>query len=269
MNCSMIYEGPDPTCTFNEWHLGDNLIHLNWLRRVALENPARNFEHFLRGEDLGQCLQFVSDAPNIRLLHISEKPEGAIDAWKAAGGFFDGHPLKKQWVPFHLEWFAHLAKQIGVNNPITRPEHLLMDSPAVQKPCAIEDDFDVLVLNSKPMSRQFSPWTPWYLDPVILALGFKGHRIITTNPSSYQSKCTKDVGITAAGVGNLSLRCKLIIAVATGIHFPTWNIWNTESVELRIVLIDNGETHVGMPGKFVEATTREDVMEILKATYFL
>ena len=34
--------------TFNEWHLGDNLVHLNFLRRLAVEHPDFQFIHACR-----------------------------------------------------------------------------------------------------------------------------------------------------------------------------------------------------------------------------
>ena len=56
--------------TFNEYHLGDQLIHLNWLRKVAIANGERHFSHHCRPEHLEKIRPLVCDVPNISLSGI-------------------------------------------------------------------------------------------------------------------------------------------------------------------------------------------------------
>src|SRR5262249_3599769 len=47
--------------TFIEWHLGDNLIHLHFLRRLAAANPGVRFIHAAQAGYLGQMAEMVTD----------------------------------------------------------------------------------------------------------------------------------------------------------------------------------------------------------------
>ena len=69
--------------TYNEYHLGDQLIHLNYLRKVCKENPHLDFTHHCQEQYHAQLLPLCEDAPillrdlrippeafNLSLIHI-------------------------------------------------------------------------------------------------------------------------------------------------------------------------------------------------------
>src|SRR5256885_13686177 len=101
----------NPTRTFNAYHLGDNLIHLNFLRKVALANPDRRFVHYAQWNYLGQLGEVVVDIPNIELADFNYMmPADAIDSWRGANGFWYSHPNRNDFVAFHIEWFDKVAR---------------------------------------------------------------------------------------------------------------------------------------------------------------
>lgn len=54
--------------TFCDYHLGDNLIHLNFFRRLAVANPNSNFIHAAPAEQVWQLKKVVSDLGNCRVV---------------------------------------------------------------------------------------------------------------------------------------------------------------------------------------------------------
>src|SRR6266699_2586382 len=125
----------DAIRTHNAYHLGDNLVHLNFLRRAALENPGRRFVHRAQWNYLDQLREVVADVPNIDLSDFNYMmPTNSIDAWRGAGGFWYSHPDKFDFTKFHIKsWFPHLAKRMGIENPIGSTSDMLFDYPAIQQ----------------------------------------------------------------------------------------------------------------------------------------
>ncbi len=257
--------------THNDFHLGDNLVHLNFLRRVALLHPDREFVHAVHGCHYEALLPLLDGVSNASLvLHETRSPESR-DVWKNAGagtpsgGFWERHPLRNDFVGFHMSWFAHLAAQLGVSNPICRPEDLLFDYPALKtaRPIATHARFDFLVVNSRPCSGQLMAYDKLeYMDPLIAELS-RSFLVITTQKSDVDVPCTQDFHMSVHGIGRMSLQCRYIVGVATGPLWPTFNVWNQESVELRLVLLEN-EDLSDLGRNVVQVGTVEQAMAVLR-----
>lgn len=237
-----------PTLTHNAYHLGDNMVHLNFLRRVALANPDRKFVHAAQWHYLKELKEVVADIPNIRLEEFHHMtPPVSIDSWRGAGNFWYQHPNRRDFVRFHVEsWFPYLAQKMRVNNPVMTREDMLFDYPAIKNPVSeIPNDFDVLVINSAPCSGQFMGFNQYELGRLATQMAHKGHRVVTTAPVFYgldgksDIPCTSDLGLSVTQIGHLSLHCRFILMVSTGPSWATFNIWNQDSIKKRIILIDS------------------------------
>jgi hypothetical protein len=68
-------------CTLNEWHLGDNLIHLNYLYRLSRLNPEKQFRHYVNSLQLGQLRPLIEGIPNIELFELQLAPSWATNCW--------------------------------------------------------------------------------------------------------------------------------------------------------------------------------------------
>lgn len=287
--------------TFCKFHLGDNLIVLNFLRRLAARYPEHRFVHAVKSGWLPQLREVVKDLPAISLLPLEQSPAGAIHAWSGAGrplwclpfgGFRDQHSDKFNWSRFHIDWLRHLAGQMGLESPIAKPEDLLFDYPAIREPVMPDWKCDVLVINARPGSGQLKAYqnaSSWkhrfwqrfgkggvevhpedeFLTPVIARLIAAGHNVVTTQPyrppagaSPTIPPCTANHGLSVTGIGNLSLRCKYIVMVATGPMWPTLNVWNVDTVKLRAILLD--VERLNLPGNMSYASTVADVNQMLQ-----
>lgn len=218
--------------TFNEYHLGDNLIHLNYLRKVATLNPGLSFTHYCL-EDLIFQLSPLTEGVDITLKGLAEKPDGAINAWIGENRYFDTHPNNDNWVVFHLHWFEKLSASLGVSNPIGEARDLLFDYPELGR--GEYEPFDYLVINSIPLSGQVTNYQHGWFDPHVKEWVSHGLKVITTYPTGV-APCTLDMGpLTVSQIGQLSRYCKHIFGIATGPIWPTFNTLNLDSIESRTV----------------------------------
>ncbi len=228
--------------THCDFHLGDNLAHLHFLRGLAKKYPFEDFTHAVHLCHVAQLADAISDLKNISLIPITCQMPGSIDAWKNAGGFWESHPLKNDYSAFYLNWFEHLAMRMGLDSPFCNREDLLFDYPAIQtRPMfPSQDRWDFLVVNSQPCSGQFMECRgdTKSLDGIIGSLA-ANYSVITTQPSSGGVPCTQDHHLTISQIGNLSLRCSHIVMISTGPSWPTFNIWNKDTVKFRLILSDN------------------------------
>jgi hypothetical protein len=247
----------------NEYHLGDCIHSLHLIRAFAKKQVSVPFVFFCHGCYIDQLREVVQDLPNILLESFEselwpEKRSGATNMWKNHEGFWEKSPVRWTWSDFMLTHHRWTASRMGLISPFDRREDLLLDYPALQSNPMDTQRWDFLIGNSEPCSGQFTPMAQHgsgYLEPLISALRSKGHTVI----------CTEDLkrsGHSISSVGEIALRCKRHIMVASG---PFWTTLNTtlnhsNYTSIRIALLDNGEA-IHMP-QIHEYARIEQVMRL-------
>lgn len=227
--------------TFNAYHLGDNLVHLHFLRKMAARYPEETFAHWANPQHVPQLMPLVEDVPNLTLL--PEMDSKAINAWRGDGGFFYGHPHRNDFVKFHLDWFGYIAGKMGLESPIQDAGDMLFDYPALERAvneCEVkESPYDFLVINSFPHSGQLRGFNPHSFEQLIHRLNGRGYSVVTTYPAGVPVTSTHDGqrGLSVTAIGGLSVHCRSIVGVATGPIWTTFNIWNRETP--RIIMLDD------------------------------
>jgi hypothetical protein len=224
-----------PVVTFNEYHLGDNLIFLNWLRRVALIHPDKHFVHFCRGDYLGQLVDVIEGIEAIELQPLQDKPQGT-NTWLNADGTWDVPFLRVNWVFQHMRYFRKLSDQMQVTNPVTGRNQLLFDYPGLSRENSLTPDARdaVLVINSQPNSGQFPVYRQDdFVNLVRYLQEARGLKCITIQPTGL-CPSTIDHGLSVTQIGALAQHCRAIIGVDTGPMWPTFAA-NSLGVALRIV----------------------------------
>jgi len=215
--------------TYNEYHLGDQLVHLNYLRQVCKENPHLEFTHHCQEQHHSQLLPLCEGVP-ISLQGLSIPP-GAINAWIGRENYFYNHPARADWVLFHLAWFDYLSDLLEVANPIACREDLLFDYPALNAPTRYE--FDYLIINSPPHSGQLPTFNPEFFIKRARDLSNEGYKVITTHPTGV-CQSTLELRMTVSDIGALSNGARHIEGVATGPMWTTFNIFNKDKVLSRV-----------------------------------
>jgi hypothetical protein len=247
------------TRTHNGYHLGDNLVHLHFMRKVALANPDREFIHAAQWQYIRQLGDLTSDVPNLNLMEYGYlTPSDSINAWRGDKQFWYSHPDRNDFVKFHVEaWFPYLADRMNVENPIKCAKDMLFDYPAIKNDKTYVVPFDILVINSPPGSGQFLAYNEFSFNNVALQLRNKGLKVYVTNLPDEPK-----VIVTVSQIGHLSLHCHTILMVSTGPSWPTFNIWNQESVKNRIILLDN--ECVDLSPNTTHCRTIDEASEVLK-----
>lgn len=229
--------------TFNThcWlRLGDNLQHLQFVRRLALAHPAHQFHHYFAPHFANgtQLAPVVEDLPNVAL-HPStalQAPRDSVDGWKGAENFWYQHPRRNDYVGFYIDHFDRLAVRLGLANPIRTARDFLFDYPALRLPLPFSHAHDVLIINSAPLSNQWRGYDGSKIDALIPDLQRKGHRVITSRWNPY---CPNLGDASVTEIGRVSQMVDLIIMVSTGPSWPTFNIWTHDRLKFRLALIDS------------------------------
>lgn len=237
--------------TYCDFHLGDNLFHLHFLRKLALRYPEHRFQHAAHECHLPQMKEVVKDLPAIRLVPLGKNPDGH-DAWKNAGGFFQDYPGNWNYYEFYVDWFRELARRMGLESPIEKMTDLLFDYPALRDPgtsagvsCRMAD---LLFVNSQPCSGQWLAYDDLEQRaaiPKLIRRLAKKLRVVVTQKLDDMPKeddrliqCTREAEMSVTGIGHVSLHTPLIIMIGTGPAWPTCNAFNRTVVKRRFVLLE-------------------------------
>lgn len=224
--------------------MGDNLAHLLFLRKVAKANPDKHFVHAANQAYLPQLIEVVSDVTNISLCDVESSvvPIHSVDVWKNHRDFWVNHPDKNDYVRFYLDFYEKIADKMMVDNPIKSGDDFFFDYPALSRKTSITEEFDVLVVNSPPMSGQFKGYRD--MSELIEMLARK-LKVVCTHPvRSPEIACTLKLGMTVSQIGSLSTQCNKILMVATGPCWPTFNVWNKFKIKERVILSDNEKVDI-------------------------
>ena len=247
---------PEIIRTFNRFHLGDNLIHLQFLRRIAQANPGLPIEHKAHAQYIPAMQMLITDLPQIQLTELTEQPEGFIDAWRGCNGFWYSHPKRHDFTAFHLEHFALLSERMGVPCPVKSAEDMLWDSPALQPDTLANASVDVLIINSAPQSNQWPQYDAEKFLQLQRELRKKGLRTINSDELRAQ-------GWPIAVVGALAGQCQYVIGTAHGPFWVCRNVWANKTLKSIVAMTGNNENLDGL-GANVHTTT-----EIMDALNFL
>jgi len=224
--------------TYNEYHLGDQLIHLNYLRRLSYLYPNYIFRHYCQDIYIPQLLAVVEDCPSIEILPLGERDGSAVNCWLGVDGWFYRHPKQRHWVDLHLDWFATLSTRLGVENPIRTKYDLLFEYPALRK--KVYQPFDVLIINCPPGSNQLPTFSLEKFESLTKKL-CEDMDVITVYPTKL-CPSTLEMHMTVTEIGNLAQFCQYIVAVDTGPLWTTYNQWNIDSILGRTIYTTTFDT---------------------------
>lgn len=205
--------------------MGDNLIHLNWLRKVVRWS-GRPAIHYCDPVYFSSLAPFIAgDA--IELAPLSAVSVDAVDSWINARGEYENVAFRRNWVWFHLEHFEALARRLEIPNLASRRRHLRFNHPLVPGSPNRMGRFDVLLVNSVPRSGQFPNYDGQAFRGLVSWLLDHGKTVVTTEPTGL-CPSTIEAGLSVWDIGRLSIDCGFIASVNTGPLWPTFNIWTED-----------------------------------------
>lgn len=217
-------------------HLGDTVWALHVICRIYGQH-----KFYCPREYHWQLFDIVADCKdcNIELLPLEDAPKDALNTWIACGRFEHAgvrYENNIDMVDYLLRWSRAMMVEGDMPPTFGNREDLLFDFPAICRN-VVAPEFDVLVVNSPPLSGQCPGWDQGEMDGLIHDLAGIGHgrRVLCTNPTTadhFQLIGVRDynvntVSASLCNIGNLSLRAKLVVATASGAHWCIWNPWRT------------------------------------------
>jgi len=218
----------------SESHLGDCLLHAHFMRKVVEHNPNITFDFYLIKKHWDQTLEYISDIPQIRCLQYDLCPQKHLRGWV---GQFGIPSLPCQLDNLRLNSYKKLSHLMGIECPFRDVYDLLYDNPNINKHALNLPQFDVLLINSIPLSNQIKYNANDY-ENLAHSIINKQRTVITTAKIP-NIPCTLDLELTVMGIGSLSLNCNIIAGIGTGAMQCCLNAWTKNK---KIYYIDNHHT---------------------------
>lgn len=240
--------------THNALRLGDNLVHMNFMRRVVASSDVEFIHNYGDMCAVEELIPFTEGVEGrIKLRHISNKTDRSVEAWR--GPYWYPHPKRLDFAEFHIDWFNHLANQLGIQSPIHSRYDLLIDYPGLRT--ILTPTVDVVVINSQPLSGQFNSYNEAAYRALILCLLEAGYSVLTTKPTEL---CPSAAGHSVAWIGAVAAKAKVIVGTSTG---PSWACLNVENRDaLHVLCLDTENVILTDRGRV--ARTVKQASDILK-----
>lgn len=214
----------------SETHLGDCLLHAHYMRKLVEKNKDIEIDFHLIQKHWDQTKEYIDDIPQIKCLPYDTVPQYHFRGWV---GQFGIPPLPFDLNILRLESYKRLSNLINVECPFSTIDDLLFDHPNLNG-SDLEQKFDVLLINSEPLSNQTSYNSEDY-EKFVNRCVSSGYSIITTK-KIHGIPCTLDYNLSIMGIGRLSTKCRVIVGINTGPLITCLNIWNKTK---KIISIDS------------------------------
>lgn len=220
-------------------HLGDQVWHAQMLRRIGGKHEFYMPPAYM--PEIAECLE----GTEIEVKDIVYSPADALSTWIACGRF---HLKGLDWqnqtdlVDYLMKWGNNIARECGVTETVFRHrQEMLCDFPAIQKPI-IAPEFDILIINANPGSAQCNGYCSREMNVLIGKLAAK-QKVLCTNPTDADAP---QIQTSICGIGNLSCRAKLIVAVSTGAAACIHNVFSEPRTMLFLspIFLDYGRSNL-------------------------
>jgi hypothetical protein len=210
--------------TYIEPHLGDNVRHLDYLRKIVDKDSNYYFTHYAREKYLNELqTQIIGYENNIQLKPYEHGiPSDAIHGWINTDNWYEGYyypkVLKDEGYPLmydkmYIKWFNLLEQKYNLPNPIKTPEDFKTKFNGLEV-YDLEKEYDVLLINSIPQSAQYM-YEENLFEKLALDFKSKGYDVITTHKIP-NIECTLDYNYNLVQIAKISTKTPIIIAVDTG-----------------------------------------------------
>lgn len=203
----------------NSYHLGDNVFNLIlfYIIKDYIENNNIQIFYYAKNEYLPQLREFIC-SENIKLDSLENKPNNSIEIWICNNFFKYIHSPKVfhiSYNKFYINFFNNVLSKLKLNCSINKLFYI--DNDLIErydKIPSIYKDFDILILNSQPLSGQYK-YDKNLWDNYIINLNKKFRVLTTTKVDGIL--CTYDNRLTIKDIASLSTKVKVIIAINSGV----------------------------------------------------
>jgi len=149
-------------------------------------------------------------------------------------------PQKVVYDKFYSDFFKSVLKTLKINYKLDTTYFSYKDTELIDRYnnlCDKYKDFDILILNSTPMSGQYT-YNKHIWDAHIMILS-KHFKIVTTTKVDKNILCTFDENMSIKDIAALSTKAKVVIAVNSGVVPGLLNYYTLKNVK-RFYTFDYG-----------------------------
>ena len=221
---------------YEPFHLGDHLWFIMFANRVMEDRPDITFDFYIDMAYHAQLLPFT-DPAKLALKNRDQKPEGCHVAWAGDGRFFHNYPAPHHYERLYFDWFKVIAKRAGIESPFTHYNELVWKIPKATVPAALDQDYDVLIVNSQPLSGEWHVHDTF--NPVGQRFVAEGYKVIATHPNTFGAVSTLDSGLDISQLSTLSQRCLNIVGISNAPFLITANTTNFNNPKQRWFGVSN------------------------------
>ena len=242
---------------WSQHHLGDNMYHFHYCRKVLEKNKDIQIDYYLRpptdcknyDRHYNELKLHIDDLERFNLIRDVIQPIGAIDIHINSNDRGQQYYkfltyTNRSYNDFYVQFFTDMSDRLGIDNPIKTNDDLLIDNYKILINNRLYNKkFDVLVINSMPNSGQIEKdLTPF--DTLFEYLLSKNLKVISTEKTKYpEILSTIENNLSLLEIGNLSLYCDYVIGVHTSPIIYTFNIWNINKIKRWVVFQNEGITY--------------------------
>jgi len=204
------YIKPTDIHLYNEFHLGDCIFLIRFLRYLIDENPKDKYYLYVKA-DIEELKPFVGKKykKKIILNLIYNKPENAINTWIGKSGFFYHHKLSPEYNRFYKVFFENLCLEL--NRDFPKKWDFFADGYEQHE----KYDYDVLIINSDCFSNQCND-PEMYSELNLLAKKLSRTLKVVSTKKIKGIPCTRNLHPSLYDISIVSMSVKAIIGVITG-----------------------------------------------------
>jgi len=224
---------------YNEYHYGDNILNLKFLRNISENLKDKNITIkyyydpiYIKNPDE---LQRYVDSKVVTLKSINDKPANAVHLWMGDSNFVKNKSytiINEYYKLFYEKILSILGiRQESINTSLFQKEDYLQD--IYNKLDSKFHNLDILVINAEPNSGQLD-YNKSKMDAACIKLASK-YKIATTSPVNDSINCTFKDGLKLQDIGAISTHAKYIIGINSGPIVACFNTDTQKSVKKWIL----------------------------------
>lgn len=226
----------------NRYHLGDSIFMVHYLRKVcSVHDDIRFICHMKQQYFEDIKIHIGQHQDRIVLETMKTAPLTSIGGWSGCliderrVGLKEGKAWKLNEV--YLELYESMSEQIGIENPFKDKCCTVMDHEGVLEPVSKDFDCDILIGNCPAFSGQFKYKPARFVEKIKEFQDKSDYKITTVhNLGLSDVPCTLDSNLNLLQIGNIAMRAKYIIAIASAPIIYCFNAWNIDTVKKWVVL---------------------------------
>jgi len=225
----------------NSFHLGDNVFNFIAFKIIYnyIEKNNITIFYYAKEEYLNQLNEFFN-FKNIILLSLKEKPSNSIELWINNEFFCYRHDLQKMPLNYnkYLKNFFNIVF-IKLYFNIKINYFYYEDKTLLEYYHNLDNKFknlDILIINSEPQSNQYN-YNKLEWDNYITKLNNLFNIATTTKVNNIL--CTSDYNLTIKYIAALSIKCKIVIAINSGVLPGLLNIYTLLNVKTFYIFDKN------------------------------